>query len=39
LKVDGILFIYNSPLKKYTDNELRNMIKPDGFIKRGIYRG
>ena len=38
LKVGGILYIYKSPLKEYTDNELREMIKP-GFIEGDIYRG
>jgi hypothetical protein len=38
LKVGGILYIYESPLKEYTDDELREMIKP-GFIEGDIYRG
>jgi hypothetical protein len=33
----GDLFIIYSPLKKYTDEELREMIKP-GFIKGKIIR-
>ena len=37
LKVGGALYIYKSPLKEYTDDELREMIKP-GFIKGKIYR-
>ena len=37
LKVGGDLFIIYSPLKKYTDDQLREMIKP-GFIKGTIYR-
>jgi len=38
LKVGGILYIDESPLKEYTDDELREMIKP-GFIEGDIYRG
>jgi hypothetical protein len=37
LKVGGYMIINNTPLEKYTDDELREMIKP-GFIKRKIYR-
>ena len=39
LKVGGYMIINNTPLEKYTDDELREMIKP-GFIKgKGkIYR-
>ena len=37
LKVGGYLIINNTPLEKYTDDELREMIKP-GFIKGKIYR-
>ena len=37
LKVGGDLHIDNTPLKKYTNKELREMIKP-GFIKGKIYR-
>jgi|688.fasta_scaffold1193033_2 hypothetical protein len=37
LKVGGALYIYKSPLKEYTDDELREMIYP-GFIKGKIYR-
>jgi len=37
LEVGGTLFISNTPLKKYTDDELREMVKP-GFIKRKIHR-
>ena len=37
LKVGSYLSIYNTPLEKYTDDELREMIKP-GFIKGKIYR-
>jgi len=37
LKVGGTLYIYKSPLKEYTDDELREMIKP-GFIEGDIYR-
>ena len=37
LKVGGNLYIDNTPLKKYTNKELREMIKP-GFIKGKIYR-
>ena len=32
LKVGGNLYIYNTPLTKYSDNELREMVKPDGYI-------
>jgi len=38
LKVGGTLYIYKSPLKEYTNEELREMVKP-GFLKGGIYRG
>jgi len=31
------MFIEYTPLKKYTDDELREMVKP-GFIKGKIYR-
>jgi len=31
------LYIKNSPLTKYTDQELREMVKP-GFIKEKIVR-
>ena len=37
LKVGGTLHIENTPLKKYTNKELRGMIK-SGFIKGKIYR-
>jgi hypothetical protein len=37
LEVNGVLFISNTELEKYTDEELREMIKP-GFIKGKIYR-
>ena len=37
LEVNGALFISNTELEKYTDEELREMIKP-GFIKGKIYR-
>jgi hypothetical protein len=37
LKVGGHLHIYNTPLEKYSDNELREMIYP-GFIKGEIRR-
>ena len=37
LKVGGYLIINNTPLEKYTDDELREMIKP-GFIRGKIYR-
>ena len=37
LKVGGYLYINTTPLTKYTDEELREMIKP-GFIKGTIYR-
>ena len=36
LEVGGGLYIYGTPLKKYTHDELREMIKP-GFIKGKIY--
>jgi len=38
LKVGGTLYIYKSPLKEYTNEELREMVKP-GFLKGDIYRG
>jgi Leucine-rich repeat (LRR) protein len=38
LKVGENLLIMNTNLKKYTDEELREMVKP-GFIKGEIYRG
>jgi hypothetical protein len=37
LEVEGHLFIRDTPLKKYTDKELRDMVKP-GFIKGEIRR-
>ena len=37
LKVGGYMIINNTPLEKYTDDELREMIKP-GFIKGEIFR-
>jgi hypothetical protein len=37
LKVRGILIISGSPLVKFSDEELRNMVKP-GFIKEQIIR-
>jgi predicted glycoside hydrolase/deacetylase ChbG (UPF0249 family) len=37
LKVGSFLNITNSALTKYTDEEIREMIKP-GFIKGEIYR-
>ena len=37
LKVGGDLHIFGSPLKKYTNKQLREMIKP-GVIKGKIYR-
>ena len=37
LEVGGFIFIYNTPLTEYTNNELREMIKP-GFIKGRIIR-
>ena len=37
LEVGGYLNINTTPLTKYTDEELREMIKP-GFIKGEIYR-
>jgi hypothetical protein len=37
LKVRGRLFISPSPLKKYTDEQLREMVKP-GFIQGKIKR-
>jgi hypothetical protein len=38
LKVWGTLYIAQSPLAKLSDEVLLNMIKPDGFIKRKIFR-
>ena len=37
LKVGGVMFIEYTPFKKYTDDELREMVKP-GFIKGKIHR-
>ena len=37
LYVDGDLYIRETPLQKYTDEELREMVKP-GFIKGKIIR-
>jgi hypothetical protein len=37
LEVGNHIYIAKTPLKKYSDNELREMIKP-GFIKGKIYR-
>jgi len=37
LKVGDNLYIFRSPLKEYTSDELREMIKP-GFIKGIIFR-
>jgi len=37
LKVGNSLFIGDTPLEKYTDDELREMVKP-GFIKGKIKR-
>ena len=37
LEVGENLYIKNTPLKKYTDKELREMIKP-GFVKGKIHR-
>jgi hypothetical protein len=37
LKVHGDLFIADTKLEAYTDEELREMVKP-GFIKGRIYR-
>jgi len=37
LKVRNSLFIGDTPLEKYTDDELRKMVKP-GFIKGVILR-
>ena len=37
LKVGRSLFIRNTPLEDYTNEELRDMIKP-GFIKGEIFR-
>jgi len=37
LKVGGSLYIKNTKLTKYLDNELREMVKP-GFIKGKIFR-
>jgi len=38
LKVDKDLYIKNTPLTKFSDDELLDMIKPDGFIKGEIKR-
>ena len=37
LEVGGNLYIYRTPLKKYTDEQIREMIK-SGFIKVRIFR-
>ena len=37
LEVYGSIFIHYTALRKYTDDQLREMIKP-GFIKGKIYR-
>ena len=37
LKVGGDLYIHATPLTKYLDDDLRQMVKP-GFIKGEIYR-
>jgi len=37
LKVDKHLYIKNTPLAKFSDDELRKMVKP-GFINGRIYR-
>ena len=37
LEVGGNLYIYRTPLKKYTDEQIREMIK-SGFIKGRIFR-
>jgi hypothetical protein len=37
LKVGGDLYIHATPLTKYLDDDLRQMVKP-GFIKGIIYR-
>ena len=37
LGVGGFIFIRNTPLTKYSDNQLREMIKP-GFIKGKVIR-
>ena len=38
LKVDNNLHIKKTPLEKFSDDELLDMIKPDGFIKGEIKR-
>ena len=39
LKVEGNLYIDNTPLaNKYTNDEIRDMVKPDGYIIGYIYR-
>ena len=39
LKVEGGLFIHDTPLaKKYTNDEIRDMVKPDGYIIGQILR-
>ena len=38
LKVDNNLHIKKTPLEKFSDEALLNMIKPDGFIKGKIFR-
>ena len=38
LQVGSNLYIVNTPLTKYSDDELREMVKP-GFIKKKIFRG
>jgi hypothetical protein len=38
LKVYFDLYIADTKLEVYTDEELREMVKPDGFIKGMIFR-
>ena len=38
LKIGGNLIIFKTPLTKFSDDELLDMIKPDGYIKGKISR-
>ena len=39
LKVEGNLYIDNTPIaNKYSNDEIRDMVKPDGYILGQIYR-
>jgi len=38
LKIGAFLNIGNTKLEKYSDDELKDMIKPNGYIQLTIYR-